>query len=167
MPRNRARAESGEDQNLFAEASGYSAATYKRSPVRVSERSRFPDENSTTAKARRATCRRQGASAFRTRRISPPRFTKATSIANCMKNVWMLLQGARIRARSSSRLERPSSPRLRVGESKAVSIVLATMPEWRALRRTQGVLGSVSSGLRKEAATPASTRRRLQDSFER
>ena len=54
-----------------------------------------------------------------------------------MKNVWMLLHGARIRAASSARRDRPSSPLLRVGESNAVSIVLATMPSWRALRITQ------------------------------
>ena len=145
----------------------YSAATYKRSPARVSERPRLPDANSITANARKAICTRHGPKACRTRSTTPSRSMKATSIANCMKNVWILLQGARIRAWPSARPERPRRPRLRVGESNAVSMVLATMPAWRALRRTQRAFGSVSIGLRKEAATPNSIRRGLQDSLER
>jgi hypothetical protein len=44
-----------------------------------------------------------------------------------MKNVWMLLHGARISAEPSAREVLPRRPRLRLVESKAVSSERATV----------------------------------------
>ena len=105
--RARSSAESGGDQNLVAAGRYYSAARNKRSPTRVSERSSAPDcelDDGERAKCNlnsprpRPTVARAG--------CRPSRSTNATSMANCMKNVWMLLHGARISAASSARLER-------------------------------------------------------------
>ena len=92
------------------------------SPRRVSARIDAPAASSTTAKARNAERIRHAGTARGSRASRPSRATKATSMGNCMKNVWMLLQGARMIAVSGSSALRPSSPLRRLAESKAHSI---------------------------------------------
>ena len=94
--------------------------------MRVSERSRRPDASSTTAKARKATCNRHGS-----QRLSG---AKDYAVAIDERDVDRELHEKRVdaaarrenQALSSARPERPSRPRLRVGESNAVSMGRAT-----------------------------------------
>jgi len=58
--------------------------------------------------------------------MRPSWAAKITSIGNCILNVWMAEHGAITSAWPGARDGRPSSPRVRLAESKAVSTVVAT-----------------------------------------
>ena len=115
----------------------------------------------------RPECRHGRARAAR-ERSWPPRSTNATSIANRMKNVWMLLHGARIKRR----VARPGAigragPGCELRESNAVSIVRATTrvvagipkdPVAQIGRRSRRKDAAVQAGLRDSRRTPRDSR---------
>ena len=91
----------------------------------------------------------------------PSRATKATSIGNCMKNVWMLLQGARMIAVSVSSALRPSSPLRRLAESNADSMREARrLPVPRVRRTSTALVGSSGSDRGMSRAIRKLARRR-------
>jgi hypothetical protein len=89
------------------------------SPVWVFVRANVPEGSSITAEARNAHAIRQGFSAGTVLTTRPSLATKATSIANFMKKVWIALHGAIIIALFSGIDSCFSRPVFRLAESKA------------------------------------------------
>ncbi len=148
-----ASAESGGDQNLVARSGAI------RLPDKADRRRACPNDRARPRRARRrqmleARLAVATVSARAAReRCGRSRSTNATSIANRMKRVWMLLQGARIKALSAARLDLPSRPRLRLRDSNAVSMTPRhnSLVTWRSEGSTARD-GCARMGCRKDAA---------------
>ena len=103
-----------------------------------------------TAYAPQAAAIRHGGMAVRRLTTVPSLATNATSIANRMKNVWMALLGAMMRALPAAIESWPSSPRRLVAESKAVVSVCATRRLFRAFVSANDEGSEPSRGSRKD-----------------
>ena len=101
----------------------------------VPDRVSAPAVISTTAYARNAPASRHAGSAAHTLTTCPSLATKATSIANFMKKVWIALVGAMMSAVVSGSERWRRSPTFLVLESTASCRQPATMVPVRALRR--------------------------------
>jgi len=108
----------------------------KESPAIVFERASVPAANSMTVNPRSDAVMRQGGTAARTLITRPSLATNATSIGKRMKNVCTAFEGAMISAVPGGSPSRPSNPRRRDSESKAVRSRSATTARVLTFTRT-------------------------------